>query len=680
MSEWDRFPVAGAKADAAPAADPWAGFPEARPARGAKRAVADDLTRAAPFTTQLRAGLAVSDDDKIRRYAAARFPTVPIDEAVKRYGIIDGQIVYADPSGNYVREVPSVGGPPGTTIGDKAIRAGRYVGSQTGPALPQVSAAVTGLATQNPMAAGATAAGVDVVRQAADKALAGEDPTDISLLNTAGHAAEAAGGQFVGNRIARAFDRNPLRVGDFDRTAARSPEVQQRSADITAKAQREGIPLTAGESTGLPSLLDMERQLRDKPETADMFGDMFDKRVSDYIPTALDRYKTQLSPKGTMAEQTTAVRTGAKSVINKAQGERTGAASPYYKRAFESGATLDPAPLVANLDARLTTAKGEMQSALSTARGYIATGKPLSIAEAHDAKLAIDALIEGRGDKSISKATKRELVSLQKDLVQSMGAASPDYEAGRAAFESLSPRVRELADGVVGSLAKNREGIDTLANARWVFDPARSTPEAVAQTRQAFEGAGQGDAWNALVRSYIDDSFARSNIVNASGEKGNVPGKFFKSMFGDQRSRDILRSATDPGFYNRFKDFMDVMEAAAKSKPAGSRTATDIGQDPKMPDTISGVANFTGKALSPSTYANLPDRIAQGIVEMRSPEARRKLAAALLDPEASKQLAKLRMLSPKSRKAMEITTQFLTVAGIGAADPEPKDRLPSASE
>lgn len=647
-----------------------------------QRPVADTLDRSASFGTSLRAGMAPADDDKIRRYAAARFPNTPIDEAVNRYGIINGEIVYADPSGNYVREVPSMNA-PGSSIPDRVMRAGRYVASQFFPAAPQVAAGVAGLATADPLVAGVVAGGADQLRQLADKALAGEDmmPTGSGLLNSAGQAAEAAGGQAVGRGVAKMFDRNPLQVGRYDRDAAMSGQVQQRADDLTVKAQREGIPLTAGERTDLPSLKAMERQLRDKPETADTFGQFYDKRVSENIPTALDRYKAQLSPKGTMAEQTSAVRSGAEAVIGGAVKARKDAAGPYYKKAFASGATIDQTPFVDALTTRLATAKGEMQRVLSEAKGYLDTGKPMGIREAHDAKIAIDALIDGRGEKAISTSTKNELTQLKKGLVKSMRNASPDYEVGRSTFEKMSPDVAELVDGVVGGLAKEGPGgVDTLANSRWIFDPSRSTPEAVAKARQAFEGAGQGDAWKALVRSHIDDAFSKANVVNANGEKGNVPGKFFKSTFGDTRSQEILKAATDPNFYNRYKDFMDVMQAASRSEGQGSRTARDLGADPKMPDTVSGVANFFGKALSPQTYTNLPDRVAQGIVEMRDPGARQKLAEALLDPEASKELRRLRILSPGSRKAMQIVSQFLTVAGIGAAAPEPADRAPFASE
>lgn len=105
-----------------------------------------------------------------------------------------------------------------------------------------------------------------------------------------------------------------------------------------------------------------------------------------------------------------------------------------YEAARSVETPVDTKALIADLDAQLKTAKGGIQSGLSKARSYLFTadGKPdTSIAGLHEAKMAIDDLINGTGDSSIGRTAQARLKDVQARLVDAIESAAPDYKAAR---------------------------------------------------------------------------------------------------------------------------------------------------------------------------------------------------------------------------------------------------------
>lgn len=105
-----------------------------------------------------------------------------------------------------------------------------------------------------------------------------------------------------------------------------------------------------------------------------------------------------------------------------------------YETAKASGEVVDIAPLLNDIDNRLSSAKGGIKSALDRARSYLvdAKGNPeISIDALHNAKIAIDDLIGNTGDTSIGNVARGALKDVQKQLVAAIEKVSPDYAAGR---------------------------------------------------------------------------------------------------------------------------------------------------------------------------------------------------------------------------------------------------------
>lgn len=667
--------------------------------------VVDDPERGASLATIARASLAPDVQDQMRRYAAARFPGLSVDEAVKRYGIDrDGNIIFADPvTGQLVREVPTVG--RGEGIADKFMRAGRWVASGAGPALPGVAAGVVGALTgptggSIPMA-GLAAGAADVVRQAADRYLAGEDLTRVDPWNAAGQAVMNAAGQAVGVGINKALQRNPLGVQPYDRLKARDPAEQQQWRNLYDEAKSRGVDLSVGEASNLRSIRAQERALRTLPETTDKFDDFIRNRNTNQVPAAVRSELDRIAPAQPMAEGAARLRQGALDVLDSLRAQRTQAASPHYQQAFQSGAVPDINPVLSVIDDKLTrvapstpTGKALLaaRNALTEERMVLdpATGKevtqrvPIENYEMlHSVKEQFDDIIAGVFDNinqtSASKRAVYDMRGVKDELTGALKAAHPGYARGAQIYRSLSPPIEDVKKGALKTLL-TRDTPKAIEYAETLFHAGNNIPpQEIHKIRQLYTAAGKQDEWMAGVRSFLADRLDTALQINASGEPGGVPGKFVKSVWGTGNQQAILKAALgDQQLVTSFGKLMDVLTAAARSLPEGSPTAANLAAQQAMMQP-GKVGRLIGKATSPGTLLSLGDDVVEGIAALRRPAQRIALADHLLSPEGMAQLRRMTMLSPTSQKAIDIASLILTDAGIigaGQAMNPPKPRMP----
>jgi uncharacterized protein YjeT (DUF2065 family) len=73
---------------------------------------------------------------------------------------------------------------------------------------------------------------------------------------------------------------------------------------------------------------------------------------------------------------------------------------------------------------------------------------------------------------------------------------------------------------------------------------------------------------------------------------------------------------------------------------------------------------MAGKLTSPATLLTLGDDVVSGIVAMRTPAARRQLAEYLLSGDSLAHLKKMRLLNPRSEKAVRALGDVLVKAGV----------------
>jgi len=634
----------------------------------------DDIDRGAGFLTTMRASMAPDDTDKIRRFAAARFPSLNIDEAVKLYGIQDGNIVYYDtPKGQFVREVPSVSGAKGPL--DAFNRVGRFVANETGAALPGVAggvaAAFTGGTAALPVAAG-TAAVTDLARQALDKATAGEK-IDLNYGNAAGQAAGAIVGEGGGRLLTRLMSRNPLAVQTWERLQALDPARMQTAEAVMQEAQRRGLSLSVGEATELQSLLAQQRQLNRYPETTDRLNTRNRNEVE--VPRAMRAELDQISPRVPIETAVGDAVEGAGNILTAANNRRTTLASPHYEQAFNSGTVPDITSTIGIIQNELANLAPNTAAArtLNRVQGMLTQVDPATNArvqsgnyrQMHSAKEALDGIMADINATGTSeeKRALRALELTQNDLTTNLRNAHPGYERGRQVFIDNSPAIEELERGGVGILSR-KTALERRQMLNDLFESERITPEAVTRTRNAFLANGQRGQWDAAVRTYLDGKLAKAIEVNANGRTGNVPGKLSAELWGNEDQQAILRAAIgDPNRVAGMESLMEVLRRAALALPEGSPTATDLAA-PMATDRVGGALRIAAKIGSPAAWLRGTEELAEAYTAMKTPQARRQLAEAIMDPASLRDLRNLRLLSPRSERAAEVTANILTRAGI----------------
>lgn len=686
----------------------------------------DDVEGAAPAKTQMRASLPQDSNLQVKRFAAARFPDMPIEDAMKRYGIIDGNIVYADEKGILHRETPSVGG--GKGFFDTIKRGGLNVANDVGPAAPQVAAMGAGIATGptplSPLAAGGAAISVDQIRGLLDKHLAGEDrtPSWDDLLNSLGHGAEAATGQGVAAGISKLATRNPLAVGYADKIKALSPERQAAAKTAETEAKDLGVNLRADQATDLRSMKVKARQLAKDEDTSDMMAEAQEAQTRTQVPRAMRNFADSVSPDAG-SEATAKLRTGAQDVYDATRKAGSEAAAPLYDQAFAANKNVD-SPVLQTLYKSPT-----MRKAMAKASQNIQD--ELSQPGANDPELlkqAKEAILQGNmdeagvpkvgianglklrywdyvkkalgemeeaasepGGKEFSTADAKRFGNLRRSLTSELdnldttAAAGPNstkpegglYAQARRAAGDGFDAVDAIEKGGI-KFIRSLKGDDSSALLDRVFSTKSLSPNTIAKARLAYANAGKIDDWNAGVAGWlhnrIDDAL--------SPEVANPAQKFFRQV-GENRQRERLTAAlgghdqlgapTGSAAADRVADFdklMRVLNNARKTLPEGSSTSTDT---PGIAAKLGNLGSTVAKLTSAKTYVNPGEAVKDAIERLQSsPEAKRKLAESYLAGDFDKQLKQLRLLGPKSDKALAIGSQIANAALVGVAKP-PKD-------
>lgn len=672
-------------------------MPTGTPMPQGQATVVDSPQGGAPPIVSAGAGMLPDTGDQIRYYASRRFPHLPVEESAKRYGVIDGNIVYSGDDGRTYREVPSVAGGSIKEPVDMFQRFAAWLASQAGPAIPSVAGGAAGVMLGptggSILKSGGAAAATDLARQFVGGKIAGTDiagqpvaTAGVDYVNAAGHGLENAAGQALGVGFSKLLNRNPLEVQRIDRASALDPQRQQAAISARDQARAQGIGMTPGQATALPSLLSGERQVARDVAGMDTMGEFY-KTQRGQIASAVDRALGRVSPVQTVDEGITAARTGSAETIAAATAERQRIAGPYYERAFTNpdglpatvkaedvsgkaidyiNQLLDKAPESAGL----RSARGLFFAKDAAGDTLMRAGQPVlktRVDQLHEVKMTIDGMLERQGENAISRSERRNLMQLQDNLVNNwLAKASDAYDTARTVFKNNSPPVNELTEGTVGLVAGREGEVAKRTELGDLFDFRKTTPDQVLIARNAFEKAGTLDKWNAALATHIREQFSAA---------GGSPQKFLNSVWGNeanQRERDVLRMAMDGQAFAGFQRLMQTLERVAKTLPEGSPTATDLPGGARLRADFAGPANVLGRLFSPARALDVGGAAADRIGLRLSDEGMARLAKAITDPAAVDQLRKLRLMSPNQEKTALAVAQFLGVTpatATGAREP-----------
>jgi hypothetical protein len=380
------------------------------------------------------------------------------------------------------------------------------------------------------------------------------------------------------------------------------------------------------------------------------------------------------------------VRGAAGDIVQATEDARSAAANPHYSAAFNSGVQPDVSPVVQNINDLLNSGRFAENSAsyraLTRARGALTTTDqdgnlvPITNYEGQqDAKFVIDNIIRnmsraGEASPAEIGSAERALVPIQRDLTNTLRNAHPEYEAGYQSYIANSPAVQAIRQGGVGQIA-NMDGNARGAVLDSIFASRNVTPQQMAQTRAAFLINGRISEFNDALRGWMENRLdAALTPLRQGGQPGNVAGSLYQSIRNDPQwnviSEALPGGASGPTAQN-LNAFFRVLQAASRTLPEGSPTATDLATGQTAAERAGSTVRAIGNVLSPGTYLEAGEHLANMINRYRVPAMRRQLAQAMIDPDSLNELARLRMMSPSTQQAVELAGRFLTLQPLGAA-------------
>lgn len=613
--------------------------------------VVDNPKYGATAGTHFKAGFADNVDTMIRTAAQARFPDLPPEDAVKRYGVVSGDIVYVGDDGKLYKEFPTGDWSP-TSVG-------RGFAGAVGPAIPKTAGAMVGVATApmlltGPVGAAASVgltsaaqAGGEAIRQGVGQLML-DEPVDAGQIASEG--AEGAASQMVAGAITGAMSRGAARdIMRLDRPAAEA---------LKAKAERSGIPLTPAETTNLPSLRAQQKALSNLPRSADTMDDFYRARgetVSRAVGNTLDDISRDQG--GDVAGKV--VRDASGKIVDQMTALRAQQAKPLYEAAFKSGKPVDTKPVLEYINTELEKgARGGIRTALERSREALkipgTQNLDKTIQGLHNAKLEIDNMIsKANTDTSLGSVAKAKLVEVQKRLVAQLEASSKDYANARKLYADVSPGIDKVREGVIGVLSEL--GDDQLYKAgRVMLDPSRVSPQVVREARATFLGAGKEAEWNALLRSYLQEHFeVAGREYSTTGGIATQGAKFRASMIGNPKQREILKAAMKPEQWGSFSDLMEVLEATGRAMKTGSDTAWNQEAMKEMRRISGGVSR---NLVAPH---QIPGRLRDWWEQVKLGNYSEKLAQVITSPDGMNKLKELRQVSPRGARAAVITANAL---------------------
>lgn len=633
-------------------------FPQLGP-----RPIADPRMAASAGTTFM-AGVPTDKMAAVRYFAKQR----GIPES--RYQIIDGDIAYQADDGKFYKEV----------VG--ALPTAAYYAPDVAEMVPDILAGVitAPLTLAGPLGVGTsatitggTAAAANLLRQQLGGLIGGQEvnPTEVALsggLSFLGETAPVIRKGFVERRTAK------------DIAQMNVPLVQS----LRAKAGQLNVPLTPAEITGLASLMAQQKVMTNIPESQVKLQQFYKEREKK-VGKAVDDYLNSIS---SVKDQAQAGSMGFEALEARKQQlieERKAATEPIYKSAFEASVPVDTSPVISKIDSFLKTqpANGRAASYLKKMKSLFEREVP-ALDEAgqeitkkgienrlpvlQNIKFELDAMFNEDAFKSLDTKIQGNLAEVKNTLLEQMGKDNPDYIAANAEFERLSAPLNEFNQRVTGSslLQMSRDNLKNFS--RRIFD--NPSPETVRYAKEQIikgENGGQ-EAWNAVVRSYLEDAWnaARRPAKTQQGDKFDTGNTWQNILLGDQKSKAAIRTALDKDAYIALRDLAQVLEAAGRVKKLGSDTAfnqlitEELMKNPPMTSVTTGVARVVGgiKLDQPVKF------ISDWAIRRDASANADQIANIITSPDGMARLKELRQMSPTSARYWAGLGQLLSDYGM----------------
>lgn len=663
----------------------------------------------ADFRTMVKARMVEDPNARIKIYAAERFPDLPIDQAVRRYAVQDGKVQYIDENGQVYQEEPESGG-------WQTIRSGAATLMSK---FPITATAIGGTAaTGNPLV-GIAAGGIagEYAQQRIGEALGDKPRTPMEraagMVKTG---TELAIGEGIGQGViagANALKRTG--TGNIGRVASRDAQVlnPQQMDRLQQLFQDFGIEGTLPELTGSPSVTAAWNKIAQTPgPAAEQIRQWAENiripQLKDAVKRELDSIFTEEPIEKLSARAQTASRNARQDILDR----RDAIAKSEYGNAYANASPVDSQPVIDYLDdvlknkvpesgtlkstlekAKRLFQKEEMQTRLDPKTGNQISRKELvpedSLEKLNSAKIELDNLLEGLKEKqpSVYKIAEAHLTRAKSIFTSEADRDNPLYAAARANYEHASRPLNNFEWGNPDLLPKDPHvktvvakiadlGPENITRApRILFDADNANSSIIARTKQYIQGQDP-DAWDAIVRAHFEQKLDEA-VKNSQGL--NYGYKFKETVFGNAKQESLLRAAMEPQQFQRWSDFMELLDTTNRIVYRNSLTAHMIDTGKMISREAGGLKaqalRFAGTKLSPKYWADI-------IEEAKTPGYSKSLVDAMLDPANAQKLRDMRKISDPTRKAIEFSGFLAGVHGGQAVEDyilAPRELYPEGS-
>ena len=625
--------------------------------------------RPAGMGTQAVASLPTDPEAQRRVFARALYPDLPADQAQARVTRINGRLVATDDKGQpyFVEPASPSLSHPSTLLPNNLAP---WIASGAGPAIPAAGGLLAGLATgPTSIVAGvpAAAAGAglgDVGRQLLARQLdPGGANTPIDLWQTGKEAGLAAGGQLGGALIGRMMAPNRLGVAAADVNALRGGGLATAQAAYD-RARAQGVDLTAGQATGLRSIVGAEDAARNVlPGSQDMAQAFYDRQTGQLTRAGQDMLN-RVSPVADKTDAAMQFQQGAQDAITAARQQANAAARPAYQAAQGAGQVMSPDLAQLSEVPAVSQAMDRARAAYQNLYRRPAPETPdfalwdLTKRQLDDAH----GVAASAGERTDAMA----IDSLRGDLTQHLDTAYPTYGQARATAapgQQLAARLEDAGTGRTAGMGGDERAKAILAP---VFD--QNNPRAVAEARDAFHAAGRGDEWNAGVRAYVQDAFDAAS----KGSQGLNATTLRKQIWGNTNVRDNLQAAMTPQAFQGFENFLRTVEDVSRTLPMNSLT------EPRKEaaNRLIGIANegevtrglrMLGNVASPNVLNILRDS-ANRLADFNAGRNLQGITQALFTPDGMQMLREMSQVSPGTQRAVGTASQLVSRLLSGRPD------------
>ena len=590
-------------------------------------------------------------------YAKSKFPNMPIDQAIGRFGMQDGRVYYLGMDNKLYYATPNF-----SAVMDNPIaNTDEFLLRGTGPSMPIVTGTAGAIMSGgNPYVAGVTGMAGETGRQYLANQFTNEQmPIGDRAINVGLSGAVEFGGTVGGNILNRAITKVlkklPARLGKFkigERFNTFSTATKDKMVELS---QKYGIKLSSAELTEDPYLIGLQKILANNPNSDQIikkFNEIRNEEVKEAIFKMLSNISSKESPELAFTEGIKASRNIVKAE-NKILSDK---ANAFYQEAFKVN-NVNINSTISLIDQIMKTAKGNTLAKLQNVRSMLfnettnSQGQKIlvpnsSLKSLDFVKKEIDQIIDTAGSTqgSVAKGNVAVFNQIKENLLKNMDNASSDYAKARNIYVEGMDNLNQTNKGLINNIAKQNEFTYTNVG-NTLFNSTRSSVTDVRVAKKLFYDNGLQKEWNQIVRGHLETVF---DGVLKEGADTNIAGQFYKKLFSSKRQKDIILEAFDGTFAREFADLMQLLNQTTRAIDSGPDTAWkqralkefDDFNKPMLSTMLENIAIW-----------NSPKNLANWWADVKSKKSASRLAYLLTSPEGRKELAKLREL-PREGKAV----------------------------